>query len=267
MYFDPSNNTTLDNIEVYDISINGKPIKQVSETKFLGIIVDDKLSWDPHIKNLRRKLSTSTGILNRIKDCIPTELHKSLYHTLFESHLCYGITAWGAISDTRLQSIFKVQKKCIRILFGDKEKFLDKFKTCCRARIIGEQKLGKEHYEKEHTKPLFNTYELMTIQNLYVYHTSMETFKILKYRTPVSMHSQFSISPRQHTRLITPSPDIQFIYNASVIWNDIRSLLENNDFSHSTPSFKNSVKKHITSYQKEGNRIEWDKQRTNFIFS
>ena len=267
MYFDPSNNTTLDNIEVYDISINGIPIKQVSETKFLGIIVDDKLSWDPHIKNLRRKLSTSTGILNRIKDCIPTELHKSLYHTLFESHLCYGITAWGAISDTRLQSIFKVQKKCIRILFGDKEKFLDKFKTCCRARIIGEQKLGKEHYEKEHTKPLFNTYELMTIQNLYVYHTSMETFKILKYRTPVSMHSQFSISPRQHTRLITPSPDIQFIYNASVIWNDIRSLLENNDFSHSTPSFKNSVKKHITSYQKEGNRIEWDKQRTNFIFS
>ena len=47
-------------------------------------------------------------ILNRIKDNIPLELHKSLYHTLFESHLPYGITAWGGVSDKKLQSIFKV---------------------------------------------------------------------------------------------------------------------------------------------------------------
>ena len=48
-----------------------------------------------HINKLSKKLSSATGILNRIKDNIPSELHKNLYHTLFESHLAYGIiTAW-----------------------------------------------------------------------------------------------------------------------------------------------------------------------------
>ena len=41
-------------------------IKQVSETKFLGITIDNKLSWDTHINKLSKKLSCATGILNRI---------------------------------------------------------------------------------------------------------------------------------------------------------------------------------------------------------
>ena len=32
------------------------PIKQISETKFLGIIIDDKLTWNPQIQYLRGKL-------------------------------------------------------------------------------------------------------------------------------------------------------------------------------------------------------------------
>ena len=96
-------------------------VKQLSETNFLGITIDNNLSWDTHINKLSKKLSCATGVLNRIKDNTPPELYKNLYHTLFESHLAYGITAWGGVSDKKLQSIFKVQKRCLRILFGDKE--------------------------------------------------------------------------------------------------------------------------------------------------
>ena len=52
---------------------------------------------------------------------IPNELYNDLYHTLYESHLTYGISVWGALSKNRLDPIFKTQKKCIRILFGDQE--------------------------------------------------------------------------------------------------------------------------------------------------
>ena len=212
------------NCQQHVIKINQTPIEHVSETKFLGIMIDENLSWDPHIKYLKQKLSCATGILNRIKDSIPTKLHKNLYHTLFESHLCYGITAWGGISDINLKPIFKVQNKCVRILFGDKEKFLDKFKTCCRARTIENQRLVKEHYQKEHTKPLHKNHGLMNVYNLFVYHCSMETSKILINKTPISMYNLFSISPRKEAYLITPTHDDQFHYNASCIWNKVRKL-------------------------------------------
>ena len=118
-------------------------------------------------------------MLNRIKDDIPSRLHKDLYHTLFESHLAYGITVWGGISQRKLQPLFKAQKMCLRIMFGDKEAYKDKFKTCARCRPIGEQMLGSKFYSKEHTKPLFNSHQIMTVHNLYFYHCINDVSKIL----------------------------------------------------------------------------------------
>ena len=63
-----------------------------------------------------------------MKHVIPSELYKSLYVTLFESHLSYGITAWGGISKNLLEPLFITHKKCIRVMFGDKDAYIDKFK-------------------------------------------------------------------------------------------------------------------------------------------
>ena len=46
--------------------------------------------------------------------------------TLFESHLSYGIYVWGVISQTKLEPVFTVQKKCVCIMFGDNEAYFDK---------------------------------------------------------------------------------------------------------------------------------------------
>ena len=142
MKFRPISIITETTLEDRTIKIGETLIKQVSETKFLGKIFDDKLTWNPQIQYLRRKLSSSIGILNRIKDYIPISLHKNLYHTLFESHLCYGITSWGGIPESKFRALFKIQKRCIRILFVIKEKYLNKFKTCCRVKPVKEKILG-----------------------------------------------------------------------------------------------------------------------------
>ena len=52
----------------------------------------------------------------------------------------------------------------------------------------------------------------MTVHNLYVYHCSNETLKIMKYRT-------LKTSNRTTTQMVTPTPDIQYVYNASITWN------------------------------------------------
>ena len=93
------------------------------------------------------------------------------YVTLFESHLTYnGITVWGGIFNSKLDPLFKIQKKCLRILFGEKKAYLDKFKTCAQVREIDNQQLGTEFYEREHSKPLFNNSSIMNAKNLHIYH-------------------------------------------------------------------------------------------------
>ena len=92
-------------------NIQNIEIKRVTEAKFLGVTIAENLNWNSHLKELYKKLSCSTGILNTIKDNIPEDLHKSLYHTLFESHLNYGITVWGVVTNIKLLPLFKLQKK------------------------------------------------------------------------------------------------------------------------------------------------------------
>ena len=100
-----------------------------------------------------------------MKHVIPNELYKNLYLTLFESHLSYGITAWGGVSKNLFKSLFTTQKKCIRIMFGDKDAYMAKFETCARTRTFESRILGREFFQREPSKPLF-----LTVHNLYKYH-------------------------------------------------------------------------------------------------
>ena len=77
------------------LNISNTTLPQVENTKFLGVIIDDKLTWQPHLISLVKKLSCCTGRLNRITQFIPSDHHTSLYHTLFESYLSYGVSVWG----------------------------------------------------------------------------------------------------------------------------------------------------------------------------
>ena len=67
-----------------------------------------------------------------------------------ESHMTYCITVFGTVSKTCTEKLFKIQKHCIRILFGDIEKYLDKFRTSARTRPFEAQRLGAEFFCKEH---------------------------------------------------------------------------------------------------------------------
>ena len=97
------------------VKINSFEINEVETTKFPGVTIDNKLSWIPQLKSLAKKLRCCTGQLSRIKNSISKSIHKSLYHTLFESHLTYGITVWGKVSNVKINPVFVAEKYCLRI--------------------------------------------------------------------------------------------------------------------------------------------------------
>ena len=164
-------NMQLHSNEEHQLLIDDFPIKKTSSTKFLGVIIDEKLSWEPHITSLRRKLNYASATLYRIRDSIPEQLHKDLYHTLFESHLTYCISVWGGCALYKITRLWLSQKHCVRVLFGDKEAFLEKYRAAARARPYPNQLLGEDFYKREHTKPLFKKHNIMALRNLYTYHT------------------------------------------------------------------------------------------------
>ena len=153
--------------------------------------------------------------------------------------------------------MFLLQKKCIRILFGNKDKYHDKFKTCVRTRPFLSQKLNTDFYVKEHTKPLFRDKCILTIHNLYSYHTLIVLFKALKLRSPYSLYSCFYISNRKDTLLITSQLSNHFVSKAPILWNKIRVILNIKDFSHSISSIKLKIKTHLQKTQNLGDQIEW----------
>ena len=173
MHFNPHKNGIPDiDEEKIVIKINDEEVEEVTETKFLGVIIDNELSWQAHISTLVTKLQCCIGQINRIKKFIPEWLFKTLYHTLFESHMVYGITVWGGVSKAKLEPLFITQKHCVRILFGDSEAYFDKFKTAVRTRepkiILGKVepkslKLGNSFFEREHTKAIFNELNLLSL--------------------------------------------------------------------------------------------------------
>ena len=217
--------------ENFDLLMDNIKIKKVQKAKFLGVIIDQNLSWVEHTKNLKRSLSYATATINRIKHSLPINLHKELYFTLFESHLSYCISVWGGAAQCHLSPIWMSQKHCIRILFGGKEAYLNKSKTCARARPLELQALSTSFYEREHTKPFFKLNNILCMYNLYTYHSFMEAFKILKLRLPTALYSEYHFAHNRHTRLITPSPSSNFLYKSSLIWNKISQKLKITDFS------------------------------------
>ena len=103
----------------------------------------------------------------------------------------YCITVFGHVCKTHSEKLFTIQKHCLRILFGDREAYLEKFKTCVRSRPYENQKLGAEFYEREHTKPLFKKTGILAYRNLYNYHICLETLKILKSKVPHALNKLY----------------------------------------------------------------------------
>ena len=122
-----------------------------------------------------------------------------IYNALFLYHLTYCITVWGGVPQYRLNNYFSIQKRCIRLLFGtqityDHPEF---YETCARIRTYNEH-IAPKNYVLEHTKPLFNKYNILSLGNLYKYHSFMEVFKLLKYKAPKSLSELLITSTRAH---------------------------------------------------------------------
>ena len=269
------------------LKINNQKIPQVHSTKFLGVIIDDKLSWEDHVSHLENKLKSSLVMIKRIMKYIPKLHYMKLYHSLFLSHLTYGISCWGGIPHYKLQKLFVIQKRCIRLLFGNELSFDhgDYYKTCARSRTFQDHKNPRD-FNLEHTKPIFLEKKLLTIHSLYYKHTFVETFKVLKFREPRGLLDKMNLLSNNHNSHIILRPyithnslmtnDYNFIIKCCKIWNTLAKDVfaknkinermgyiipgeeANSDLSSSVSFIKDSLTKVLLGKQSAGSDNIWE---------
>ena len=89
-------------------------LKRVESVKYLGVILDENVTWSEQTEHLCKRLSCSAGIFSKLRYYIDTKTMIEMYHALFNSKLQYAILCWGSASATQISKLQVLQNKAIR---------------------------------------------------------------------------------------------------------------------------------------------------------
>lgn len=147
------------------VKINCQDIEFVTNTKFIGVFLDSKLTWEKHILMVKTKVAKGIGILCKARKIFHLPTLKTLYSSIIYPHLTYCIEVWGNTSQIYLDSLFKMQKKVIRIM--------------------------KSAGYRAHSDPLFAELQLLKLSDIYVFHVLTFVFKYVKGLLPKAFENFF----------------------------------------------------------------------------
>ena len=96
-----------------DVILHNEAIRRVTKAKFLGVIVDQHLSWRDLISMVSHKISKSSGIISRIRNTLDIKSKKFIYYSFIHSYLTYCINVWYSTYRTYLKTLCTAQKRSV----------------------------------------------------------------------------------------------------------------------------------------------------------
>ena len=210
-------------------------IVQPSESaKYLGIFVDEHLSFKPHIIFLEKKIARSVGVLAKLSYYLSCNTLIILYYSLVHTHLHYALPLWGATYKSYLIKLKRLQNKAIRII--------------SKTKIRG--KITQQYYKYEILKlEDLHNFEIAKLMYLFTYSKLPLNFNhYFAYSSHVSSYSTRHASSNDIflPRFMSSKTQHSIKYIGAKIWNNIPSDLKNASYS----KFKESYKKFLLSKYK-----------------
>jgi hypothetical protein len=150
------------------LSMNNDNIKQVKSITFLGIVVDECLTWKYHIKLVSKKIIKATAIISKIRYFTNVNYLKLIYYALVYPYLIYANLIWGNTYKTHIQKLFTIQKKLVRLIT-----FSSYF---------------------EHTDPIFKKLKILNIYKINEYLTSLFMFRYYKVQNLPEIFCNYFVS-------------------------------------------------------------------------
>ena len=202
-------------------------INRVSNTKFLGVFIDERLSWNHHIDNLCNTLSKNVGILYRMQ-YLPQNILKMLYHSLVSCHVNYCNVIWGFTSKKNIERVGRLLKRAIRVI-------------------------THSPYLSPST-PLFLKTKILPINDLISLEIAKFMFKLHKNLLPEVFNNYFILNSSVHNYNTRNAKNIHppfnrtsmsqssIFYHGSILWNNLPNFIK---CSKTFNQFKRLYKKQL----------------------
>ena len=158
-----SNNYVRIEDHCFELKMANHIISRTKTFKYLGLIVDEKLSWTDHVNYVCLKLSQAAGVIFKVRNLLSHDALMLIYHALVSQKLRYGLICWATASKFLLDKVDIAHNKIVR--------YLSFSKACSRAwpiyiklnvstlDMLREFEWGKFMYKYQNNIPVY----LMTI--------------------------------------------------------------------------------------------------------
>ena len=149
-------------LKLVTIIINRQAIQQKDYVKYLGVLIDSKLSFKQHITVITKKISRAIGLLYKLRHYVTRKVLIMMYYSLIYPFLIYALPIYG----TADYIIHILQKKVVRLVtFSD---------------------------PISHSLPIFKELEVLTIFEVFKVETSKFVFESLNHMNPHQFHDFFT---------------------------------------------------------------------------
>ena len=210
-----------------DLNADGNKIEKVPKQKLLGIVIDDHLSWAPHIDYLCSTISSKISLLRHISIYVPQNIQKIFYQSYIQPLLDYGCNTWGNTTAANIERLSKLQKRAARIIL--------------RADFMTPSTI------------MFDRLEWLSVPKRLMFNKAVLTYKALNNLAPAYISGLLKPVSETHTRSLRSSEngllsvprsrtalyDRSFSYSASKLWNALPQSIRTKP---SLKSFKTSLK-------------------------
>jgi len=167
------------------ILLNGILLERVAVTKFLGVYVDENLSWNKHTSQIALKISKSLGVINRVKHILSYSCLSSLYYTMIQPYFTYCNIIWGGANKNILKKLTGLQKRSMRLITRSQ------YLTSCN--------------------PLFAKTGILKLTDMYNMHILLFVYKIKNNLLPVSCSQHLIPYVKKHRYEFRQVPIFQIL--------------------------------------------------------
>ena len=147
------------------IKLNNKKIEQVKETIFLGVVLDECLTWRSHIAFIANKISKSLGIIHKASFFLNKQSLWILYFSMIYPYLQYRNLVWSNTYQTIMSRLQTLQKRIIRAI-------------------------NKSHF-LAHTNPIFKSLYLLKLEDIRKLQISQFMFSIRNNLTLIGFQDNY----------------------------------------------------------------------------
>ena len=224
--------TSKKQIEKVSVNIDGHPIDEEKSTKFLGVHIDNKLTWKKHIKHVESKVSRGIGIVYRARHVLNSGTMKMLYYSFVYPYFSYCNHVWGSVKPNVLGKLIKLQKRVVRTIS------FAKFRA--------------------HTDPLFKKHYLLKLLDINKFSMCKFMYNWYNEKLPSPFEGSFKYVRDVHSHETRAAVDLDslytpkfntdpgqnsYTYSGATIWNKVLKAEINPEVSECV--FSKSVKQCI----------------------